>query len=184
MHYTMTIAGVERDLPICKVTDDLYIGAFVIFGDVELTVATAAALLEKARATAKRCHSLLFVNAGYDSGKGVRNTTYAIDRDGEIVGNCEINFHGSIKTSHRAVVAISIRQKYWGVGIGSAMFSELINEARKRSIEFMELEFVEGNERGKALYEKFGFEVVSVKPRVCKLKDGTYQNLVYMQKYL
>ena len=48
MHYTMTIAGVERDLPICKVTDDLYIGAFVIFGDVELTVATAAALLEKA----------------------------------------------------------------------------------------------------------------------------------------
>ena len=48
MHYTMTIAGVKRDLPICKVTDDLYIGAFVIFGDVELTVKTAAALLEKA----------------------------------------------------------------------------------------------------------------------------------------
>ena len=48
MVYNMTIAGVNRDLPICKVTDDLYIGAFVIFGDVELTVATAKALLEKA----------------------------------------------------------------------------------------------------------------------------------------
>ena len=48
MHYTMTIAGVKRDLPICKVTDDLYIGAFVIFGDVELTVKSAAALLKKA----------------------------------------------------------------------------------------------------------------------------------------
>lgn len=48
MHHTMTIAGVTRDLPICKVTDDLYIGAFVIFGDVELTVETARALLEKA----------------------------------------------------------------------------------------------------------------------------------------
>ena len=48
MHYTMTIAGVKRDLPICKVTDDLYIGAFVIFGDVELTVKTAEALLKKA----------------------------------------------------------------------------------------------------------------------------------------
>ena len=44
----MTIAGVTRDLPICKVTDELYIGAFVIFGDVELTVATAGALLKKA----------------------------------------------------------------------------------------------------------------------------------------
>ena len=48
MHHTMTIAGVTRDLPICKVSDDLYIGAFVIFGDVELTVESARALLEKA----------------------------------------------------------------------------------------------------------------------------------------
>ena len=48
MYYRMTIAGVERDLPICKVNDDLYIGAFVIFGDVELTEKSAAALLKKA----------------------------------------------------------------------------------------------------------------------------------------
>ena len=48
MHYTMNIAGITRDLPICRVSDDLYIGAFVIFGDVELTVKTAGALLEKA----------------------------------------------------------------------------------------------------------------------------------------
>ena len=49
MHtYSMNIAGLERELPICKVTDDLYIGAFVIFGDAELTVACAKALLEKA----------------------------------------------------------------------------------------------------------------------------------------
>ena len=46
MVYTMTIAGVQRDLPICRVSDELYIGAFVIFGDVELTVKTATALLE------------------------------------------------------------------------------------------------------------------------------------------
>ena len=48
MYYRMKIAGVERDLPICKVTDDLYIGAFVIFGDVELTERCAAELLKKA----------------------------------------------------------------------------------------------------------------------------------------
>ncbi len=46
--HTMTIAGCERHLPICRVTDDLYIGAFVIFGDVELTVACATELLKKA----------------------------------------------------------------------------------------------------------------------------------------
>ena len=48
MFYRMTVAGVQRDLPICKVTDDLYIAAFVVFGDVALTERCAAALLEKA----------------------------------------------------------------------------------------------------------------------------------------
>ena len=45
-YYPMTIAGVKRELPICPVTDDLYIGAFVIFGDVELTEACARGLLK------------------------------------------------------------------------------------------------------------------------------------------
>lgn len=43
--YQMTIAGLERKLPLCKVNDSLYIGAFVIFGDQELTVACAKELL-------------------------------------------------------------------------------------------------------------------------------------------
>ncbi len=50
MYHRMNIAGLDRDLPICKVTDDLYIAGFVIFGDQELTVACAKALLEKAPA--------------------------------------------------------------------------------------------------------------------------------------
>ena len=47
-YYTIDVAGLKRDLPLCDLTDDLKIGAFVIFGDVELTTASAAALLEKA----------------------------------------------------------------------------------------------------------------------------------------
>lgn len=50
MFYRMKVAGLERDLPICKVTDSLYIAGFVIFGDQELTVACARELLEKAPA--------------------------------------------------------------------------------------------------------------------------------------
>ena len=50
MVYRMKIAGLERDLPICKVAEDLYIGAFVIFGDQELTVAAAGELLKIAPA--------------------------------------------------------------------------------------------------------------------------------------
>lgn len=47
-HYHMTIAGCERDLPLCPLNEKLQIGAFVIFGDCELTEACAAELLKKA----------------------------------------------------------------------------------------------------------------------------------------
>jgi len=44
----MNIAGLDRDLPLCKVSDDLYIGAFVMFGDAEITVAVRRELLARA----------------------------------------------------------------------------------------------------------------------------------------
>ena len=45
MTYTMKVAGLERELPLCRVSDELYIGAFIMFGDAELTVACARDLL-------------------------------------------------------------------------------------------------------------------------------------------
>ena len=48
MYYRMKVAGLDRDLPICPVNENLYIAGFVIFGDQELTVACARELLERA----------------------------------------------------------------------------------------------------------------------------------------
>ena len=48
MNYEMTIAGLKRQLPLCKINDDLYIGAFIMFSDVEITKAAATELLKKA----------------------------------------------------------------------------------------------------------------------------------------
>lgn len=48
MYYEMTIAGCKRQLPLCPINDELYIGAFIMFSDVEITKAAAKALLEKA----------------------------------------------------------------------------------------------------------------------------------------
>lgn len=47
-HYSMKIAGLKRDLPLCRVNDELYIAAFIMFGDVEITKASAKELLSKA----------------------------------------------------------------------------------------------------------------------------------------
>ena len=46
--YTMNVAGLTRELPICKVSDSLYIASFIMFGDAELTVACASELLKLA----------------------------------------------------------------------------------------------------------------------------------------
>lgn len=44
----MKVAGIERDLPLCPINDELYIGAFILFGDVELTEKSAEALYARA----------------------------------------------------------------------------------------------------------------------------------------
>ena len=46
MYYHMRVAGLERDLPICPVNENLSIAGFIIFGDQELTVACARELLK------------------------------------------------------------------------------------------------------------------------------------------
>ena len=48
MFYEMEIAGVKCKLPLCPLNEELYIAGFVMFGDVEVTEASAKALLEKA----------------------------------------------------------------------------------------------------------------------------------------
>ena len=82
------------------------------------------------------------------------------------------------------VDANAILKAYWNLGIGSAMFEELVSAAQNRGTEIMELEFIEGNDRARHLYEKFGFRVVCERPNMFKLKDGTYRSEFYMQKYL
>ncbi|MBR3598224.1 MAG: GNAT family N-acetyltransferase [Clostridia bacterium] len=104
--------------------------------------------------------------------------------DGEIAGNCDVRFPGGIKTSHRAVIGIAVLKDYWNLGIGFLMLPELINAAKNHGSELLELECFGDNKRAQHLYEKFGFCAVAVKPKAYKLKDGTYQDEIYMQKEL
>jgi RimJ/RimL family protein N-acetyltransferase len=97
--------------------------------------------------------------------------------DGRVVGNCQIKFLTNMKTKHRANVAIALISEFWNQGIGTRMFQELIGLAEDREgILQMELEFVEGNSRARALYEKMGFRITGMRPDALRLKDGTLLN--------
>ena len=104
--------------------------------------------------------------------------------DGKIAGNCNIDFHKGLKIEHRAVIGIALLKEFWGLGIGTAMIEELIKAAREYGTEILELEYIEGNERGRRLYEKFGFKAVCEKPNAFKLKDGRMLSEIHMQKDL
>lgn len=45
--YTLNVAGLTRQLPVCPINEKLDIAAFVMFSDVEMTVAVSEALIKK-----------------------------------------------------------------------------------------------------------------------------------------
>ena len=96
---------------------------------------------------------------------------------GKIVGNCALRFLKHDKDKHRATVGIAIIKEYWGMGIGSIVFDEMINIAKNTpGIEQIELDggVIEQNKRAIALYSKKGFVKTGTIPHELKLKDGTY----------
>lgn len=97
--------------------------------------------------------------------------------DGKVAGSCQISFHQRLKTKHRASVAITLLREVWNQGIGTRMFLEMIRIAEQfGGILQMELEFVEGNDRARHLYEKMGFRIAGVRPNAIRLKNGTLLN--------
>lgn len=97
--------------------------------------------------------------------------------EGKIAGNCQISWSNGIKTRHRATVAIALLKEYWNQGIGTRLLQELINIAEENeNLIQIELDFIEGNNRARELYEKMGFRIVGIKPNAIRLKNGTLLN--------
>ena len=105
--------------------------------------------------------------------------------DGKVAGNCQIRFNKNLKTRHRASIGIALMKEYWNLGIGTQMFEEMIKVAKtKPEITQLELEFIEGNSRARALYEKMGFRIIATHPTFIKLKNGKLLNEYLMVKEL
>lgn len=96
--------------------------------------------------------------------------------EGKLAGNCQITWSNKMKTCHRASIGIALLKEYWNLGIGTKLLEALIRIAEDNKIMQMELQFIEGNSRARALYEKMGFKIVSMLPNAIRSKDGTLLN--------
>lgn len=105
--------------------------------------------------------------------------------DGKVAGNCQIAFFDTIKRRHTGEIGIAILKEYWGLGIGTKMFEEMERIAREREgVIQMELDFVEGNSRARALYEKMGFSITGMIPDRFMMRDGRLVAEYHMTKKL
>jgi len=104
--------------------------------------------------------------------------------DGRHAGNCSMQFHDKRKVCHRGEVAIALVKEFWGMGIGTFMFEEMIRLAREHGKTQLELGMVDGNERGLALYRKMGFRMYGELPNAFRQKDGTMRSEILMVRDL
>ena len=104
--------------------------------------------------------------------------------DGVHAGNCQIERKSKTKTRHRAMIGIALLKDFWGLGIGTEMFRELIRIGKEMGLYQLELEVIEGNERAMGLYHKMGFSITGEKPDAICLSDGRMLREFYMVKKL
>lgn len=104
--------------------------------------------------------------------------------DGKLAGNCQVNRRTKKKNAHRGSIGIALLEEFWGLGIGTAMFEEMIAIAKHWGLMQLELEVIEGNDRAIALYRKMGFETVSFVPNAILMPDGSYAKEFLMVKAL
>lgn len=106
------------------------------------------------------------------------------ESEGRIIGLSEVSISKGHKTKHRGTIGISIQKDYWGLGLGSIMFDEMIAFGVRCGLMQLELGVAEANERARHLYEKKGFEYTGRIPRAILMEDGSYMDELLMARLL
>lgn len=104
--------------------------------------------------------------------------------DGELAGMCGLLAESKPKLAHNAGIGITVKQKFWGLGVGTAMLKAAIDFAKATcSIKIIHLEVFAENERAIRLYKYLGFEEVGRrKQRFCV--NGKYHDEILMDLHL
>lgn len=106
--------------------------------------------------------------------------------DGMLAGNAGVNQTAGpfIKVRHRGDFGISIKQQFWGAGLGKALTLACLEEAGQAGYEQMELGVFSDNQRAIGLYQRCGYEIWGTVKRAYRLKDGSYRDELHMGVFL
>lgn len=103
--------------------------------------------------------------------------------NGEMACMFSLSCHPRRRLAHTGEIALSVRRKYWHIGVGSAMMEMLIELAKEASLKNIELSVHAENERAIALYRRFGFEEIG-RHRGKMYVDGEYYDEILMDLHI
>ena len=101
----------------------------------------------------------------------------------EIACMFSLSCHPRRRLAHTGEIALSVRKKYWHIGVGSAIMEALIELAKEASLKNVELGVYADNERAIALYRRFGFEEIG-RHRGKMYVDGEYYDEILMDLHI
>ena len=103
--------------------------------------------------------------------------------NGEMACMFSLSCHPRRRLAHTGEIALSVRKKYWHIGVGSAIMEMLIELAKEASLKNIELSVHAENERAIALYRRFGFEEIG-RHRGKMYVDGEYYDEILMDLHI
>lgn len=156
---------------------------------------TAAEILEYLKITGGETHFLLMDGNGLgiseETERNILEQNLKLERggmhigriDGELACIFSLSCNPRRRLAHTGEIALSVRKKYWHIGVGSAIMEALIELAKEASLKNVELGVYADNERAIALYKRFGFEEIGRhRGRMCV--DGEYYDEILMDLHL
>lgn len=101
--------------------------------------------------------------------------------DGEIATMFNVEASPNPRIAHTAEVAIAIREKHWGKGVGTLAFTQMLEWAQERGVRMLHLSVFATNTRAQALYRKMGFTECG-RYRDAFLVNGQYIDEILMER--
>jgi len=98
--------------------------------------------------------------------------------DGRVIANSEVEKRSDLM-SHVGCMGIGIKSGYRGIGIGTKIMEELIDESKKAGLKILILDHFATNKTARQLYEKMGFKETGKTPKAI-YKNGKYIDLIHM----
>lgn len=104
--------------------------------------------------------------------------------DGVPAGNVALQGNTRQKIRHRGSLALAVRKDYWGLGIATMLMETAISLAADCGMVYLELDYMDKNQRAGNLYRRLGFQELSRIPDAYRLRSGESVAAVMMRKIL